>query len=142
MPTYPDLPTGVGFCMFIRRSAIDALGTFDLAFGAGYGEENDFCLRAARAGWRNVLADDAFVVHTGGRSFAGRKAELGERNMERLLARHPHYGDMVQRYIAADPLACVARGGAVASSCPQSRCPPSCTSFIITAAARKRTCGH
>ena len=77
---------------------------FDLAFGAGYGEENDFCLRAARAGWRNVLADDAFVVHTGGRSFAGRKAELGERNMERLLARHPHYGDMVQRYIAADPL--------------------------------------
>ena len=104
VPTYPDLPTGVGFCMFIRRSAIDALGTFDLAFGAGYGEENDFCLRAARAGWRNVLADDAFVVHTGGRSFAGRKAELGERNMERLLARHPHYGDMVQRYIAADPL--------------------------------------
>ena len=65
VPTYPDLPTGVGFCMFVRRTAIDALGTFDMAFGAGYGEENDFCLRAASAGWRNVLADDAFVVHTG-----------------------------------------------------------------------------
>ena len=104
VPTYPDLPTGVGFCMFIRRAAIDAVGMFDLAFGAGYGEENDFCLRAAGAGWRNVLADDAFVVHAGGRSFAGRKAELGGRNLERLLARHPHYADMVQRYIAADPL--------------------------------------
>jgi GT2 family glycosyltransferase/glycosyltransferase involved in cell wall biosynthesis len=104
VPTYPDLPTGVGFCMFVRRAAIDAIGTFDMAFGAGYGEENDFCLRAARAGWRNVLADDAFVIHAGARSFAGRKAELGSRNLARLLARHPHYADMVQRYIAADPL--------------------------------------
>ena len=104
VPTYPDLPTGVGFCMFMRRAAIDAIGAFDLAFGAGYGEENDFCLRAARAGWRNVLADDAFVVHTGARSFAGRKAELGVRNLERLLARHPHYADMVERYVREDPL--------------------------------------
>ena len=104
VPTYPDLPTGVGFCMFVRRAAIDEVGTFDMAFGAGYGEENDFCLRAARAGWRNVLADDAFVVHAGGRSFAGRKADLGSRNLTRLVARHPHYTNMVQRYIAADPL--------------------------------------
>src|SRR5690349_20908165 len=29
VPTYPDLPTGVGFCMFVRRGAIDALGAFD-----------------------------------------------------------------------------------------------------------------
>ena len=104
VPTYPDLPTGVGFCMYVRRDAIEALGTFDRAFGAGYGEENDFCLRAARGGWRNVLADDAFVVHVGQRSFAGRKTQLGRRNLERLLSRHPHYADMVERYIAADPL--------------------------------------
>ncbi|HKP65462.1 MAG TPA: glycosyltransferase family 2 protein, partial [Casimicrobiaceae bacterium] len=77
VPSCPDLPTGVGFCMFIRRKAIDALGMFDMAFGAGYGEENDFCLRAVRAGYRNVLADDAYVRHTGGRSFEGRKSELG-----------------------------------------------------------------
>jgi GT2 family glycosyltransferase len=104
VPTYPDLPTGVGFCMFVRRAALDDVGDFDLTFGAGYGEENEFCLRAARAGWRNVLADDAFVVHTGARSFAGRKAELGQRNLGRLLARHPHYVDMVERYIREDPL--------------------------------------
>ncbi len=104
VPTYPDLPTGVGFCMFIRRALIDAIGVFDMAFGLGYGEENDFCLRAARAGWRNVLADNAFVVHTGGRSFAGQKSELGRRNMALLLDRHPHYEAMVHAYIAADPL--------------------------------------
>lgn len=104
VPTWPDLPTGVGFCMLVRRAALDSIGAFDLDFGAGYGEENDFCLRAARAGWRNVLADDAFVVHAGGRSFAGRKHALGERNLARLLDRHPHYAVMVERYIAADPL--------------------------------------
>ena len=104
VPTYPDLPTGVGFCMLIRRAAIDAIGTFDLAFGAGYGEENDFCVRASHAGWRNVLADDAFVVHTGGRSFEGRKRDLGTRNLALLLSRHPHYATMVERYIAEDPL--------------------------------------
>ena len=104
VPSYPDLPTGVGFCMFMRRAAIDELGGFDLAFGAGYGEENDFSLRAANAGWRNVLADDAFVVHTGERSFAGRKRDLAERNTDVLLQRHPHYAEMVRDYIAADPL--------------------------------------
>lgn len=104
VPTRPDLPTGVGFCMLVRRTAIDAVGVFDLAFGAGYGEENDFCLRAARAGFRNVLADDAYVVHTGGRSFAGRKDELGSRNLALLLHRFPRYEAMVRDYIAADPL--------------------------------------
>jgi len=104
VPTYPDIPTGVGFCLFLRRAMLDSVGAFDPIFGAGYGEENDLCLRAARAGWRNVLADNAFVVHTGGRSFVGQKAELGPRNMALLLERHPHYLDMVHAYIAADPL--------------------------------------
>ena len=104
VPTYPDLPTGVGFCMFVRRALIDAIGAFDMAFGLGYGEENDFCLRAARAGWRNVLADDAFVVHVGGRSFSGQKEHLSPRNLALLLEHHPHYLRMVEEYIAADPL--------------------------------------
>jgi glycosyltransferase involved in cell wall biosynthesis len=104
VPSYPDLPTGVGFCMFVRRAAIDDIGTFDPAFGLGYGEENDFCLRAAAAGWRNVLADDAFVVHTGGQSFEGMKSELGHRNLALIRERHPHYEAMVERYIADDPL--------------------------------------
>jgi O-antigen biosynthesis protein len=105
VPTYPDLPTGVGFCLFIRRALIDDIGMFDVAFGPGYGEENDLCLRAARAGWRNVLADNAFVVHVGGRSFGGQKSELSPRNTAILLDRHPHYTRMVEAYIKDDPLA-------------------------------------
>jgi GT2 family glycosyltransferase len=107
VPSYPDIPTGVGFCLFIRRALVDDIGRFDMAFGAGYGEENDFCLRAAAHGWRNVLADDAFVAHTGGRSFTTQKAVLVERNARELLARHPGYDAMIQRYVASDPLRAV-----------------------------------
>ncbi len=104
VPSYPDLPTGVGFCFYVRRALLDAIGTFDTVFGAGYGEENDFCLRAAAHGWRNVAADDAFVAHTGARSFSASKQALVARNSRILAERHPGYDAMVQRYIAADPL--------------------------------------
>jgi len=105
-PAYPDLPTAVGFCMFVRRAALDAVGGFDAAtFGRGYGEENDFCLRAAAHGWRNVLCDDAYVAHVGGQSFAPLGEHPGGENLARLLARYPRYNAQVAEFIARDPLA-------------------------------------
>lgn len=100
---YAELPTGVGFCMFIRREVLDACGVFDPAYGRGYGEENDLCMRAAKAGFRNVLCADTFVVHYGSRSFDSSKLALSERNMQILLDRHPEYLDVVRAYIAEDP---------------------------------------
>jgi GT2 family glycosyltransferase len=105
-PRYPDLPTAVGFCMFLRREAIDQLGGFDeVAFGRGYGEENDWCCRASAAGWRHVLCDHAFVAHEGGASFEPLGLKPGGQAMEMLLARHPTYLDRVTAFIKADPLA-------------------------------------
>ncbi len=103
---YPDLPTGVGFCMLITRAALDAVGTFDAAtFGRGYGEENDFCRRAAAHGWRNVLCHDAYVAHVGHASFAGENLAPGGINQQRLEARYPQYATLVAAFIASDPLA-------------------------------------
>lgn len=100
-----EVPTGVGFCMYIRRAALHALGDFDAeTFGLGYGEENDFCMRAAKAGWRNVLLADTFVAHTGGRSFDERKRALMDGAMARLVSKHPDYPERVQRFIAQDPV--------------------------------------
>ena len=105
-PCYPELPTAVGFCMAIARSAIDRIGMFDQAlFGRGYGEENDFSVRAREAGLRNVLCDDVYVAHRGGRSFGPAGLKPGEASMQRLLSRHPHYLKQVQEFIATDPLA-------------------------------------
>ena len=105
-PQYPELPTAVGFCMLIRRNALNQLGDFDQAtFGRGYGEENDFCMRAIAHGWRHVLADDVYVVHAGGGSFAPLGMKPGGENMRSLLARYPDYERRVASFIAADPLA-------------------------------------
>jgi GT2 family glycosyltransferase len=105
-PEYPELPTAVGFCMYIRRAALRQLGDFDAeTFGRGYGEENDFCLRAAAMGWRNVLCDTAYVVHRGGASFGPLDMAPGGDNLARLLARWPDYNERVARFIMADPLA-------------------------------------
>ena len=104
-PVYPDLPTAVGFCMYLRRAALRQIGAFDAAtFGRGYGEENDWCLRAAAFGWRNVLCETAYVVHVGGASFAATGLAPNGDNLQRLLARWPGYHELVARFILQDPL--------------------------------------
>jgi GT2 family glycosyltransferase len=101
----PELPTAVGFAMYLRRSAWEALGGFDEAtFGRGYGEENDYCLRAAAHGWRNVLCPRAFVAHRGNASFSELGMQAGGENLRRLLARYPDYNDRIARFIVEDPL--------------------------------------
>jgi len=101
-----DLPTGVGSCLYLRRSCLDQVGLFDAErFGRGYGEENDFCLRAAAAGWRNVLAADVFVFHEGAVSFAREREERAKSALDALLAAHPDYLDRVHAFVEADPTA-------------------------------------
>lgn len=105
-PQYPDLPTAVGFCMGISRQAIDLIGCFDAErFGRGYGEENDFCMRARERGLRNVLCDDTYVVHRGGSSFGPLGLRPDQNSMARLLDRHPDYQQLVSAFIEEDPLA-------------------------------------
>lgn len=104
-PVYPELPTAVGFCMYLRRAALRQIGGFDAdTFGRGYGEENDWCLRASAMGWRHVLCDGAYVVHAGGASFGPLELAPGGDNLARLNARWPGYNEMIARFIMADPL--------------------------------------
>jgi GT2 family glycosyltransferase len=99
-----DLPTAVGFCMYIRRACLDRVGLFDAdRFGRGYGEENDFCMRAAGAGWRNVLAGDVFVYHEGAVSFSEERPALTETAGKALADLHPEYFRKVREFIVRDP---------------------------------------
>ena len=105
VPRYPDLPTAVGFCMLLRRAALCAVGGFDAeTFGKGYGEENDWCLRAEAHGWRHALCDDAYVAHRGHASFAATGTAPGGENLRRLNARWPGYNERIARFILDDPL--------------------------------------
>ena len=90
---YPQLPTGNGFCLYIRRSVIEAVGVLDeTAFAQGYGEENDFCQRAAQEGLRHVIAGNVLVRHARSASFGDeRRAALGRTGMALLRDRWPDY---------------------------------------------------
>lgn len=101
-----EVPTGVGFCMYLRHDAIGEVGIFnEKAFGKGYGEENDWCQRAIQKGWRNIIAPDIFVRHLGGASFRDSKDKLIASAMRVLAKKHPHYHNDVQEFIINDPLA-------------------------------------
>lgn len=100
-----DLPTAHGFSMFIKRSTLKDVGFFDeKKWGKGYAEENDFSLRAARLGWRNVMAMDAFVQHLGSVSFAGNTDEFIATNLKKLNGIYPDYPQAVESFIKADPI--------------------------------------
>ena len=99
-----DMPTAVGFCMCIRRACLDQVGLFDAErFGRGYGEENDFCMRAAGVGWRNVLAGDVFVYHEGAVSFSGERLALTENAGKTLAELYPDYVRKVREHVIRDP---------------------------------------
>lgn len=98
-------PTGVGFCLYIRRQTLDTVGYFDeAAFGRGYGEENDFCQRAIQAGYRNLISPNLYAYHQGGVSFGEEKHALIENACRVIDQRYPNYHSDVQVFIAADPL--------------------------------------
>lgn len=94
---YPVLPTAIGHCMYITRSALNLAGYFDTTFAKGYGEEVDFSQRLIRFGLKNILADDVFVFHKGEASFGEGAAEIKQRHQEIIDDRYHWYGDSVRR---------------------------------------------
>lgn len=100
-----ETPTGVGFCLYIKRACLEAVGMFDeKTFGKGYGEENDFCQQAIKKGWRNIIIADVFVRHLGAASFQGEKAKRVQAALKILIKRYPFYQKEINAFIDADPL--------------------------------------
>ncbi|GAB3444441.1 hypothetical protein GCM10027517_24090 [Phycicoccus ginsengisoli] len=83
-----ELPVAVGHCVLLTSRALSEVGNFDEAFSPGYGEEVDWSIRAARAGWRHLAAPSTLVWHDGAASF-GRRKWLQRRHELLLLRRYP-----------------------------------------------------
>jgi len=102
LPQQQVVPVAHGFCMLIRRRLIKKYGLFDKAFGKGYGEEVDFCMRIAQHGYICLLANRAFVFHVEARSFSlETKSKLMEINNKILWKRYPHFRQSVRDYMEA-----------------------------------------
>src|SRR5690606_28754114 len=97
----PTIPAVNGFCLAIRRELIRAIGLFDgVAFAEAHGEELDYALLAADAGFTARVADTLYVHHVKSQSFgAARRRHLSERGKDVL--RRLHGDDEVTHLLAA-----------------------------------------
>lgn len=99
-PKTQNIPTGVGFCILIKRHLINQFGLFDEIYGKGYNEENDFCMRIMQYGYSIVMANHAFVFHYESRSFsAEEKSTLNKINDVTLDKKYPAYKNLINNYV-------------------------------------------
>lgn len=85
----PRVPLVHGFCLGLTRKAIEAIGEFDEAsFPQGFGEENDYCFRAAAAGVGLVIATDTYVFHEKSQSYGARRTRIAAESAVKLAALH------------------------------------------------------
>ncbi len=100
LPEPLDTVVGVGFCMAVRKKVWDEIGPFDeKSFGKGYGEEVDWCLRAARAGYKHYFAYNLFIPHLHGGSFSSaEKKKLSEDHEKIIRARYPEFQTGLEKF--------------------------------------------
>ncbi len=99
-----DIPTGVGFCLYLRHECLIQTGLFrPELFAQGYGEENDLCIRARHLGWRHVAVPGVVVAHRGGASFGHAAKPLVTRNLAVLERLHPGYHALITAYKGHHP---------------------------------------
>jgi glycosyltransferase involved in cell wall biosynthesis/GT2 family glycosyltransferase len=124
--TYPRVPFLNGFSYMIKKEVVDKIGLMDEAnFPQGYGEENDFCLRAADAGYQLAVADDAFVFHAKSKSFGHeRRIKLCEQANQALARKHsqPRIDELITLLKRDAALSEIRRR--VASGKPDAPAPP------------------
>lgn len=98
---FPSTPLVHGFCQLIKKEVLEVVGGFDeIGFPNGYGEENDFCFRAADAGFDLKVATNAFVYHKKSASYTDsvKRGDLMKKGAAKL--REKHSAERVRRAIA------------------------------------------
>ncbi|MFC3130207.1 glycosyltransferase family A protein [Coralloluteibacterium stylophorae] len=114
-PVRPALPVAVAHAVLLRQSACAAAGGLDAdSYGSLQAALADLCARLAGLGWRNVLADDAFVARS-------REAVPAPGDQAALAARWPGLTAAVARFLMDDPL----RAPRAALEAALARRPPS-----------------
>ena len=91
LPPATEMPTAMGFCLWMADAVLKEIGVFDPIYGRGYNEENDWCQRARARGYAVVRANRALVFHHGGASFGSERVALERRNARILWSRFPQF---------------------------------------------------
>jgi GT2 family glycosyltransferase len=89
-----------GACLMARREAIGLVGALDESMFM-YFEDNDWCLRFRRAGWKVFYVPEVSITHLGGGSAAA--SADASRAYQQSLRRfyRKHYGPLAGLWLAA-----------------------------------------
>jgi N-acetylglucosaminyl-diphospho-decaprenol L-rhamnosyltransferase len=91
-----EIDTPLGAVMLLRREALEQVGLFDEEF-ALYCEEIDWAARFKEAGWKNLCAPAAHIVHHEGKSTSQVRVESFVKlwtSRYRLHRKHPQFAPM------------------------------------------------
>jgi len=94
---FPRVTLLNGFCFVIRRAICDEIGYLDEeGFPRGYGEEDDFCIRAMDAGFGLMVALDTYVFHAKSKSYGAKtRSELSKKGQ--LVLKQKHSAERLKR---------------------------------------------
>ncbi len=65
-----EIPVLAMFCLALRKETADKIGPLDERFSVGMFEDDDYSLRAKKAGLKVICAEDVFIHHFGGATFS------------------------------------------------------------------------
>ena len=82
-----------GACLLARRAAFEKVGLLDEDFFM-YFEDNDWCLRLRRAGWKNYYHPAEAIVHLGGQSLARNPQAQSSYEASLRCFYRKHYGPL------------------------------------------------
>jgi GT2 family glycosyltransferase len=90
-------PTSIGYACAYSSKALRKVGLFDEnKFPAGYGEENDWSLRATSKGFKHLMALDTVVIHKKSHSFGHRSIPLKNFGLRKVHDDYPVYSRYIE----------------------------------------------
>ncbi|MBB6215728.1 GT2 family glycosyltransferase [Anaerosolibacter carboniphilus] len=75
---WEEKPRLIGYCMLIKNEVVEKIGFLDERFSPGNFEDDDYCYRIRRAGYKLLLCKDVFIHHFGSTSFGKDRQEFGD----------------------------------------------------------------
>lgn len=69
IPHLIEVDTAAFFCVFIPRKVFEEVGMISTEYGRGYFEDDDYCRRVQKLGYKVGIARDVYVHHKMGASF-------------------------------------------------------------------------
>jgi len=92
-----SIPTSIGYACAYSTKALKKVGLFDEnKFPSGYGEENDWSLRAISKGFIHLMAIDTVVIHKQSHSFGHRSIPFKNFGLKKVNSDYPVYSRYIQ----------------------------------------------